>query len=199
MDTITVLLAMALAYCIYRLHIHSQRDTLKNHVAWCASKDLHIKANLSLWDYIWNAQLDGELPEQYRLVWEERSDTNLILSSYQQELAENFFTGRMLTDKSYDRLRGQDFFMLTLRDYLLKHECDLYFGELDKYKLLSRKNYGMWGGQLYDAEYELTDFGRIYHKLLLIATYSTTQNPDGWLRKAECEVLDTNRIQISRM
>lgn len=199
MDKLVFPLVLALAYCIYRLHIHSQADTLKNHVTWCVSKDSHIRANLSLWDYACNAQIEHNLPQQYRLTDNERSDANLILSAYQQELTEWYFAGLVKPKKEFSRLRGEDYFMLSLCDYLKEHECDLFLGDKKKYSLVSRKDYGMWGGPLYDAEYELTDFGRIYQKLCYIAVLCTTENPDGWLRKGHEEILNTNHIKISRM
>ena len=199
-DKLFLLLAFVLAFCGYRLYLSSLDNTLRYLVSWCAAESsMSGRCNLSLWAYVCNAQIEKKLPKQYALTSEERDDAELILKAYQKDLSERYFAGCIKPNRAYSRLRGQDYFMLTLRDYLHEHECDLYMGERVKYNLISRKDYGSWGGQLYDAEYELTIFGRVYHKLMFIAELYSAEGPVSIYIKDGHTVLDSNRIQISRM
>lgn len=200
MDKLFLPLVFILALCVYRLYLRSLENTLQSLVSWCAAESsAPSRCNLSLWAYVCNAQIEKKLPRQYSLTNEERDDAELILKAYQKDLSERYFAGCIKPDRAYSKLRGQDYFMLSLCDYLQEHECDLYLDGKEKYSLVSRKDYGSWGGPLYDADYELTDFGRVYQKLFYIAVICTTENPNGWMRKGRKEILDTNHIQISRM
>ena len=69
------------------------------------------------------------------------------------------------------------------------------------------KSYGSWGGVLFDATYELTDFAVVYHKMYHIAqTYCLTlrENPLDTntvaFQGAEYtkKVLDTREMKVSR-
>ena len=108
--------------------------------------------------------------------------------------------------KSKYVISGEEYFMFSISNYLEEHQCDYQFSSHDMHKeTISFKSYGSWGGPLYDAEYALTDFAIVYHKLYYISLLYCQSNDVINPKKKEysvCaavkEILDKKTIQMSR-
>lgn len=200
MEQLVPLLVLLLIWGGYKLYQHRHTEAINEHVAWCAEKDISDRrCNLTLLEHVRNFQIRQKLDPKYRISAEEWDSANLILAAYQQELADDFFAGRAYRHDRPTRITSEDYFMLTLQHFLGKHETDLRLCDHPKYILRDMKTYGSWGGQLYDADYALTDFGIVYHKLFFTTLVYFKAAPDSWLLKGQKEILDTGRIQLSRI
>jgi len=193
-------------YALYKLRQYRQKENLRQLVAWCVSKDRHIRAELELWHYVSNAQLEF-VSEEYRISGEsEWQYARQILQDYISNLTEAYFHDSLCVLKSKYVISGNDFFMDKLYSYLRNHQCDYTLCGHDMHKeTLSFENHGMWGGMLFDATYALSDFGIVYHKLYYISCLyckaSPILNPKNEpYRMAEIikDILDTRQIEMSR-
>ena len=204
-DIILVLVAFSI-YALYKLRQYRQTEELRQLVAWCVSEDRDIRANLELFQYVSNAQLDY-VPGEYRISGEtEWLYTRKILQAYTKNLSESYFHDRLCVPKSRYAVSGNDFFMLKLYRYLMDHQCDYKLCGHDMHKeTLSFENHGMWGGMLFDATYALSDFGMVYHKLYYISCLyckaSPVLNPKGDPYRTADQIkaiLDAKQIELSR-
>ena len=161
---------------------------LFNNVAWCVTEDSHIyRCNMQLIDWLHNIPFysikkksadcffpnaDKLFPihEKYRIhIDEERTIAKEILKQYQQDLIQRYFSGKLSLAYSPPKLTSAEYFLFTLSEFLQKHECEKSFNGNEMYKVKDYKSYGSWGGALYDATYELTDYAVVYHKMYYIA------------------------------
>ena len=129
-----------------------------------------------------------------------------ILSEFQKELIQDYFSNKLKIVKSKYDIPGEHYFMFALTSFLEDHQCDYDFQGNPMHKdTLSYKRYGDWGGPCYDATYSLTDFALVYHKLYYVAYLfcksSEIFNPKGVaFRNSESirSILDAKQIQMSR-
>jgi hypothetical protein len=201
------------------------KKDLFSKVAWCATNDSHIyRHNMSLLDWLCkvphyskrkvpdcffpNADKLFLIEEKY---WfkddEEISIAKEILREYQKDLIQRYFTGRLSVDRSTHKLTDEEYFLVTLKDFLEQRECDKYFNDHQMYITKSYKDHGSWGTPLFDATYELTDYAVVYHKMYLIAqVYCLTlrKNPldtdtmSFHNSEYSKKVLDTREMKVSR-
>lgn len=206
--SIMIILVLIIIFLFKKLHVNSLQNDLYKHVAWCVSNDSKVfRCGMSLQDYLYNSQNKINLPLQYQIVekneWEFVND---ILQQFRNELTENYFYGKLKIIHNKYVVPDKLYFMCALNEFLEKHECETTFMTNDMYKLVTRKNYGTWGGPLYDATYTLTDFAIIYHKLYLIS-YSYCKKSEILNLENECfnnddyirDIIDNKQIKISSM
>lgn len=189
----------------------SQEIELRKLVAWnilphqaFAEFDGH---DFPLWTYISNAQIKFQLPQEYRISGDDEwSYAKDILSEYQKDLTLSYFKGQLKPIKSKYIVESEHYFMLGLCGFLKDHQCEYKFLGHDMHsKRVEYKEYGSWGGTLFDATYSLSEFAVVYHKLYYI-TYifcknSQFANPEGnsFTREGSIrEILDSMQIQLSR-
>ena len=201
MEIITSLLIIVLICCIDQIIRYSKQKTLKERVASCVARN-RMHGNLTLLEDINDVKADIE----YKIVSEaEGKIANEILQCYKSELIQDYFNDRLNTDRKIIHpdyhLEDRAYFFITLSSFLRDHECETYFNSKAMYTLKSKKTYGYWGGELYDATYELTDVGIVYHKMFyLTQLFCETR---GWSSHRETEriieCLETKEIKISRV
>lgn len=190
----------------------SQEKTLRELVTWAALGDhcptIDRNSYISeLLIAILNAQYNDALDPKHQITEDiEKQYVAEILNEYRQNLMRSYFKGHLHPIKSKHSLSGEDYFMLSLVDFLKDHQCEESFlGHDMRKERLVYKRYGDWGGPCYDATYSITDFSVVYHKVYLIAYLYCKNNrrinPDGNYFNSEKfikEILDTHQIQVSR-
>lgn len=202
----SILLVGVIYLLIKKIGELSREKELKKYVAWCVSNNSTIyRCSLDLWHYVYNAQND--ITEEYRISSDEEWETvKEILRGFCQELTQDYFYGRLNLPKTKYTLWEHEYFMLSLVPYLDAHQCDsVFLGHEMHEKRLSYKAYGQWGGQLYDAEYSLTDFAITMNKLYYIAYMyckkNSTINPTGDLYRSAAgleKIISGKTMKISR-
>ena len=182
---------------------YSKVRKLKENVSWCV-----VSHDMPLWIYLSNTQIEYDIPIQYRIDSDAEWDfVRKILDEYVFDLTKSFFRGELKLFNDIRTMNGESYFMLSLNSFLSEHECDFSFLNQDMHeKRISYKEYGRWGGVLFDATYSITDFSVAYHKMLYISYLfcknSKYLNPDGdkyYNEKYIEEILDKKQIQISRL
>lgn len=154
---------------------------LHKFVAWIVSEDdKKYRCSLSLLHYVHNIQIKMKIHSDRCITGEkERSYAKIILLGFSSYIVDLFFCDKLECEKfnklrKYSRIDGYDieihFFMFQLYKYLHDHQCDSCFLGNDMHKkTIKYENKGMWGAPLFDATYELSDFGLVFHKMLYIA------------------------------
>lgn len=214
---IIALVSLGIAMLIWFFRTYQKlkdEEKLKDLVAWIVCKDDHIRYNIPLWAHINDAQLHCNVPKKHRISWdEEREYVNEILSVFREHISQSFFRGEISYKRIFDltlptsSTEKKEFFIFRLFCFLSENHTNSHVWSQELYaKQLSYKSYGMWGGPLYDAVYELSDFGRTVQKLYYItflackASVIYKKNIAGWLTPEYfTEVLDRNQIHISRV
>lgn len=216
---ILVLVCVFLVVYLYSIRKrNNEKFTLHRLVSWVVSEDDHIyRCNLSLLHYIHNTQIALEIPTARRITGDiERNYAKTILSIFSSNLADSFFCDKLECENfeklcKYSRIDGYEieihFFMFQLFKFLRKHECDRFFGNHDMHqRTISYEEKGMWGGPLFDASYELSDFALVYHKMLYISykfcAMSSIFSEEVFRFVSEesfANVIDTRQINISRI
>lgn len=166
-------------------HEASQERNLRDLVEWSTSSDNHIRCNLSLSAYVYNAQIKLFLPQEYRIAGdEERKTANELLEEYRKDLMQAYFAGKLNIPKSKYVVQGQDYFMFALYAFLSDHQCD----------------YEFLGHNMRKA----TDFAVVFHKMHYITYMYCRKNetlkdlvPE-WNEKNLKEILETKQIQLQR-
>ena len=196
---------------------YARTSMLKELVAWCVTKDSAIfRYNLGLWEYIKNAQRKFKLQPQYSISGDaEWEFAKSILDGFCDHLADSFFRD-ILSYKKFIWLKSltlvdsnckEHFFMFHLFCYLTDHYCsDSFLGHDMHQKTLSYESHGMWGGPLYHATYELTDFAVVVNKMRYIAFLFCKKSDiyqndiAAWLTPTHfTDIIDTRQIDISRI
>lgn len=200
-----------MAVVIISLYLISKyrKATLKNRitdlVAWTVSEDSYThRDGLPLRWYVERAQTN--IADEYRIAdeaeWEMIGD---IFGTFKKDLNEQMFADRLIIPKTKYLISGEDYFMLSLVSYLKNHQCDgMFIGHNMHEKNISYKDYGSWGGRLYEATYVLTKFAVVFNKLYYIAycycKNSKSINPDGKSFYSENgieEIISSKTISIS--
>jgi len=191
---------------------YSQEKKLRELVSWSALGD--YSPALGRYSYlsellyaVLNAQYDDAIDKKYRITEEfEKQYVREIIEEYQKDIMRSYFKGHLKLIKSKYVVNGEDYFLITMRDFLESHQCDEKFLCHDMHEeIVEYKRYGDWGGPCYDATYALTDFAIVFNKLYYITylycKHSKIANPRGNRFSNEMfikEILDTKQIQISR-
>lgn len=208
-----VLIIGLLIWSLLEVKKAKDAEDLKEMVAWVVSPKDAIRWNIPLWAHIKDAQLRCNVPNKYRISWEsEKEYVNDIIHVFQKDLIDNFFCGAITYKKTNELLlqkataKYTDFFLFRLFCFLSENHCDSQLLEHEVYaKQISYQSRGMWGGPLYDAVYEFSDFGRTVQKLYYV-TYLACKASEiykddiaGWLTPEYfTEDLDSNQIHISQ-
>lgn len=158
---------------------------LKELVAWCVEPSNHIRYNLSLLDYVHNAQIDLNIDKKYRIIGEEeREYAKILLKGFQEELQKDYFNNRIPLQKSRYVIRGEDFFMM----YLF-----IYLSDGTEHSQMCSKDISVGSS--------LTDFGVVAYKMFYIAFKSCKASPiysnmiAGWLKDSRfTDVIDTRTV-----
>lgn len=208
-----------LVFVLYLFQLRKNREVSNLHrlVAWVASKDNKIfRCNLSLLNYIHNIQNSLDIKDSRRVSGDtERNYAQIILDDFVLYLSDAFLCKKLVCDNfeklcKYEKIDGYfieiHFFMFQFHKYLRSHECDSIFLGYDMYKsAISYNKKGMWGGELFDATYEISDFAVVFHKLCYITfmfcmkssifSYEVSKfiSEDSF-----AEVIDNRQIQITR-
>lgn len=188
-----------------RLIKGNREERLRKLVNWCVNGRLGDR-ECPLIHYINSVELISDTPKYKVTTDSELKDANTLFDLYKQDLQKTYlsknFSSTMI--KLITKMSELDFFMLTLNSFLHDTFMDIHC-ENTIYREISRKNYGMWGGQLFDAECELTDFGIVYQKLLYIThaycEKSLVLNSNNIFYGADKykDSIDTRIISISRI
>lgn len=179
-------------------------NAIRKYVAWCIAPN----SGLNLFEHIANAQVALQLPAEYCIIEQYEWDyVRIIVSEFQKQLVRSYFREQLTMKKFMHGMRGEDYFMYKITAFLHELHVENRFLDYDMHKKrLSYKEYGSWGGPLYDATYSLSDFGRTFFKLYY-TTYlfckeskridhtGNYYNYDSDIK----EILDTQRISISRL
>lgn len=194
---------------------YAREKKLRDLVAWSVTGDYcpalgQNSFTRELLLKILNSQFAGAVEPKYRITEEfGKQYIREIIEEYQRDLSRSYFRGLIKLPKSKYEIPHEDFFMMTLYDFLAEHQCDAEFLKYEMRKeRLEYKHHGDWEGSLCDATYSLTDFAVVYHKLYYISykfcKNSRITNPNespnwyDWVEKSLKEILDNNQIQISR-
>lgn len=223
---VMTLLCCFLVYKIYKFYYKFYMEkVLLKHVSWCVTDNSNIyRCNTSLLAWLCkvpyyskkrhpdcffpNADKLFLIEEKYWLKGDEEQDiAKEILQAYQKELSQKYFSEQLIANRLIFKLSDEEYFLLTLKNFLEKYECETTFLGNKMYNTKEYKSYGSWGAPLFDATYELTDYAVVYHKMYLIAQmYCLTlqKNPldTSTLSFQSSEytkkVLDTREIKVSR-
>lgn len=217
---------LAIIFALFILGVHlvktfsntRKNSRLFNLVSWCTSKsDRERRYNLSLLDHLHNAQIELNINASFRVAGNcDRSYAKQILDGFTSYLSDSFYCEKI--DYNYCNLKKlyryarvdgypieMHFFMFQLFEYLFSHRCDYDFLDNKMHKnVLEYKQYGSWGGTLFDATYELSDFAVVVFKMMYIS-YKFCRNSTVYSSvvssKTEqfiTETISSKRIDISR-
>lgn len=224
-----VIILCIIIYLIYRTYKFSQWECLHKKICWCTSEDSRVfRSNMDLIHYINNLTISSRaknksiedsyyfhsvsriryIDQKYQIVSDEEKDiAREILKFYQAELSQSYLTGKILPSKHISKLTDAEYFVLSLLSFLDKHQCDTEINDIKMHqRTISHQSYGSWGGPLYDAKYELSEFALVYHKLLLtaleynLAMQKNLTSEDTIYHNAIQNVkniIDTNQIEVS--
>ena len=176
-----------------------------DYVSWIVIVDMYHPQSRDLFGYICATQKELGVPAQYSVLANDEENVRLIIKQFQRDICTRYFAGNLSLGKPNRKIKGKDMFFYLLFTYLEEHECDHSLADKIMYNEISRKSYGYWGGELYDSENELTDFGISYVKLQYIASeycYSLDEVRRTFnIRQSEYlkAQIDKKRISISRM
>lgn len=140
-------------YLISKCHAHSVEKELFEQVGFCVSSDSTLyRVNLSLIDYVHNAQIDLNIPQQYRIAGsEERAIVEDILCEFQADLIQRYFAGRLHPVHGRYAIPEKEYFMYVLCDFLLSYHpspnrslfilnCSILQLSFETTAILSRRN-----------------------------------------------------------
>nr|WP_287920799.1 hypothetical protein [Ruminococcus sp.] len=207
---VSIVLVVILVYVVIKKSIDNVKEKkLKEVVAWCvADNPTDFRRYLQLWQYVSNAQTDLNLLREYCISTDkEWSLARDIIKGFKKDIIQKFLSNQLSIPTSKYVIPCETYFMYMLLGYCEKHQCDYKFLGYDMHKkTISYENYGSWGGQLYDATYELTDFAIVLYKLYYI-TYMHCKNSDQlntngeyWTNEHFIEdTIDSKRLSVSRI
>lgn len=166
-----LLIGVALYFFTKKYIEYSRQNKLKELISWCVTEDSNIhRCNLNLEDYIWNAQIKLNLPQQFLIDVDtvDYEDIKIILKKFQQDTAKKYFndSNSFSLPKSKYKLNSETYFYYLLHSYLDTCDSHSFIGYEILGAQLSRKEYD---GDGWDATYQLTDFGIVFYKLLYIS------------------------------
>ncbi len=204
---IVVVMGIVIAYLITKNRKTAKENRTREMAAWVVTENSSTyRDNKELHEYVAKAQT--HLCEEYRITGEnEWRLTKEILSAFRKYLNEKLLSDRLSAPQTKYAVTDEDFFMLNLCAYLEDHQCDYSFLGHDMHEeTISRKEYGSYGGRLYDATYSLTQFAVVFHKLYYIS-YCYCKNSKALStmdyrfddEEEIAKIIATKRISVSRM
>lgn len=198
------ILIIVIAISIYFFHQKALQNKLFKLVSWCVINNQTYSEYIWHVNYISNCQVSSKINLEYCINESDYRIADIILKQYQSDLSNSFYRKQLKIDKRIASFTNEDYFWFTLCAFLIRNECESFFGQDCMYRLIEKKEYGSWGGQLYDAVYELTDFGRVFHKLMYIAQAHCEKNSkinidNCYAASGYQKILDSNQIKISRV
>lgn len=206
-------LTIAVVLMAFKLRELYREKKMKKLISWIAINNSPVTSlyghDAPLWTYISDAQYHLKIKKEYCIL--EEQDWKLakeILEKFQLYAVQLYLRGELKIIKSKYEIWGEHYFMFLLQSYLMKHQCDDKFFGYDMHKeRISYKEYGRWGGALFDATYALTDFAVVYHKMYYITNIYCKNcksiiesNMALFIDEKNTEkILDTRQIEISRI
>lgn len=142
----------------------------------------------TLCDYFYSAQKKQDLKKEYRLSPSDELFISTILIAFQEFLNNRYFSESISASKENGTLSKQDFFWKTLFLYLLQYTNKKAFNE---HEMLVPCFEHSTDGNI-KRIYDMTDFGVVYYKMLLIAINQTSML-DAY---AVTEALDTKKVRF---
>ena len=213
-SSFTFLFIVVLIWSISTWRKFKISEELKQLVTWCVHPDDITRYNIPLWAHIKDAQLHCNILEKHKISWDVEKDyVNDIIAAFQHDLIERFFSNGISHKKINELIlpkstaKYTDFFLFRLFCFLSEHGYDSRVLGHDVFeKQISYKGYGIWGKPLYDAVYELSEFGRTVQKLYYITYLSCKESLiykneiAGWITPEYfTDDLDKNQIHISEI
>lgn len=184
------------------------KSRLFDSVSWCVVEDKlnecvnsrHLLHHIG--HICWNSVETSGIDKNHCIGRDSEEFALDILDSYRAYLTEFYFKGNLKIECA--KLSRDEYFMLTLCNYLEKCEYSITFNENTMYRKLERTSQETaWGTTLYTTTYELTPYGATYNKLLLIArTYCENNkhiNDKQAMSRRSNDIrdrLDSNRITM---
>lgn len=220
--TLIVVLIFTVGYLISQVKKYSQWKSLQQKISWCATKDSHLYRDFSLLTYLECLSKNADCNYQFPFVKkmrpinnryildsdEEREIAKQILDIYREDLCERFLANRLSINIA-PNLKDAEYFVLSLKCFLEEHQCDFDIRGIEMHtQTIHHQDYGCWGGPLYDATYEISEFAIVYHKLLYItqeyhlAMQKDLTNEESIYHNAiqnTQNIINTKQIKITRM
>lgn len=183
---------------VFLLYSHFKKKDLFEKVKWCVSSE----SLSNMRDHVLRLQYRLDLDEKYRITEDEIDIVVEILRSYQKDLIQKYFNDSL----SNYRWTEDSCFVITLGDFLRKHELEKEFNGNVMYTVKDYKSHGTWGLPLFTATYVLTDYAVTYHKLYYITQqhflklYKIIGEDKVGVRMAEGirEAIETREIKVGR-
>ncbi len=209
--TLAITLIVIIVVLLVKLH---QQDLFFERIHFCVAKKVlanYSNCYIDLVDLVNNVQsysekkyspdrffpkanLMAHIDSVYRIAADERDMANKIICTYQKSKINDFFEGNLKLNQFVCKLSPSEYFILTL----------YYFLEDNEYKRIFEEDLYVYthSDDMFRC-YELTDFGIVYYKLLLISNaYSVTINISKYkpaaahMIKQYKEILDTKTIKF---
>ncbi len=112
--------------------------------------------------------LDGKYSISYDVNSFEIKTAEKILSHFSEYITKEYFKQSLNVDKREAQLKEEEFFIYRLRLFLKNNLLLERFYDEKMYDVSDYKYLGQWGTTFFQAKYILTDFAKVYYKLLLI-------------------------------
>lgn len=181
---------------------------LFDHVSWCVVESNYnvCVSSRHLLHHIghigWNSAETSGLDKKFCTGSDDEMAALDILDAYRAYLSETYFRGNLKIECA--KLSRDEYFMLTLCNYLEKHEYSITFNENTMYRKLERTSQETaWGTTLFTTTYELTPYGIAFNKLLYITSTYCENNKhinkkQAMFRRSNDirDRLDSNRITM---
>lgn len=103
-------------------------------VSWCMTE--RKKGSCQIFTCLWSQQYD--LPDLYRLKKAEEHDAAFILDAFQDALSESYFSGRLAKSSKALGLTEEEYFFLSMRNFLSEHECEISLNGVEKYSFTGK-------------------------------------------------------------
>lgn len=167
MINVIIILSIVVVFLSYNLYGYYKKNKLLKKVKWCVTRDSFSRTapERKMRDHILRLQWKLSLDKKYMITEEEFSAITDILKEYQQDLIQKYFNDTL---PNYNHTE-EVCFVITLRDFLEKHQCDTAFIGNEMYTIKDHKTYGTWGVTSFSATYVLTDYAVTYNKLYYIS------------------------------
>lgn len=162
-----IIMVIAIAFLLYKVYGYYKKNQLREKVKWCIAYNSfnNRTAENEMFNHIYHLQYELSVDKKYMIAVDDAPIVKGILKCYQQDLIQKYFTGALM-DYSDDEKKQ---FVITLNEFLSKHQCDKEFNENQMYAVKDYKTYGTWGATSFSATYVLTDYAVTYNKLYYVS------------------------------
>lgn len=167
MTKVIIIMVAVIAFLSYKFYESCKEKALFKKVKWCVTCDSFsgTAPEREMIKHIFYLQGNLSVEKKYRITEDEYYIIIDILKSYQQNLIQRYFADTLPNDNHDNRA----YFVITLRDFLEKHQCDTTFNGEEMYTTKDYKSYDTWGVTSFSATYALTDYAVTYNKVLYIS------------------------------